>query len=100
MATVRTKALPTTLGQNLPNPFNPTTRIPFTTSERGHVTLAIYDATGRRVRTLIDGMMPAGRHDVDWDGRDDRGIVRSSGVYFCRMHAGKQSASRKMLLLK
>ena len=99
-AIVRTHPLETSLGQNQPNPFNPSTRIPFATSERGHVTLAIYDARGRRVRTLIDGAMPAGKHSVDWDGRDDRGVAQSSGVYFCRMEASKRRASRKMVLLK
>lgn len=98
--TISTTALPTALEQNRPNPFNPSTTIRFTTSARTHTTVAIYDAAGRRVRTLVDRMLPAGRHDVDWDGRDEHGALQSSGVYFYRLQAGNRAESKKMVLLK
>ena len=90
----------TRLAQNVPNPFNPSTSIAFTLSSREHVTVAIYDASGALVRTLLDEVRPAGDHDVQWDGRDGRGHVMSSGVYFYRMTAGGSTESKKMTLLK
>ena len=64
------------------------------------VSLAIYDVAGRRVRILVDERMPAGRHSVMWDGRDQRGLGVSSGIYFYRLRAKGFGDSRKMLLLK
>ena len=88
------------LHQNTPNPFNPSTTISFTLAEREVVTLSIYDVEGKRVRTLVDGTVGEGRHEYIWNGRDARGGSVGSGVYFCRLTAGKQSVSRKMVLLK
>jgi hypothetical protein len=98
--TISTVALPTALEQNRPNPFNPSTTIRFTTSASMVATLAVYDAGGRRVRTLVDRLVPAGRHEATWDGRGDDGTVLSSGVYFYRLQAGKQVEAKKMILLK
>jgi hypothetical protein len=87
--------------QNYPNPFNPSTTIGFSVSQSGPVLLEIYDLTGRHVRTLLSGGVAAGHHDVQWDGRDERGSSVGSGVYFYRLRAGVNSvASRKMLLMK
>jgi hypothetical protein len=98
--TVTVPALEAALEQNQPNPFNPATTIRFTVPSRTDATLAIYDAEGRTVRTLLDGTVPAGITSVEWDGRDDSGAIVTSGVYFYRLTAGKFTASRKMLLLK
>jgi hypothetical protein len=98
--TIATSALPTALEQNRPNPFNPSTLIRFTTSERARATLAVFDAAGHRVRTLVDQVTPAGRHEVAWDGRDDKGVPQSSGVYFYRLQVGKKSEAKKMVLMK
>ena len=54
---------------------------------RGHVSLRVYDVSGRLVRTLVDGEKGAGYHTAVWDGRDDAGTEVASGVYFCRMEA-------------
>jgi flagellar hook assembly protein FlgD len=62
--------------------------------------MAVYDATGRRVRTLLDEDQPAGARDVTWNGQDDRGNPVASGVYFYKMTAGKFSQTRRMVLLK
>jgi hypothetical protein len=87
--------------QNYPNPFNPSTTIAFSVSQSGSVLLDIYDLTGRHVRTLLSGGVAAGHHDVQWDGRDERGSSVGSGVYFYRLRAGANSVtSRKMLLMK
>jgi hypothetical protein len=84
-----------------PNPFNPVTTIRYDIPAGGaHVSLAIFDVTGRRVRTLVDSSLPAGRLSVTWDGRDDRGQGLASGVYFYRMLAGSFVETRKTVLLK
>ncbi|MCI0452833.1 MAG: T9SS type A sorting domain-containing protein [Candidatus Latescibacteria bacterium] len=90
----------TRLAQNIPNPFNPTTRIQFTLAGREHVILAVYDATGRKVRVLVDEVQNAGPHEAAWDGRDERSAAQASGVYFYRLTAGNYSETKKMLLLK
>ncbi|MBP2681212.1 MAG: Por secretion system C-terminal sorting protein, partial [Candidatus Krumholzibacteriota bacterium] len=88
--------------QNYPNPFNPTTRIEFDVP-RGRpqpVTLRVYDITGARVRTLVDEILPMGRHAREWDGRDDRGNLVGSGVYFYQLRTAGLVATRKTVLLK
>jgi hypothetical protein len=88
------------LEQNVPNPFNPQTRISFVLPHSGGAKLAIYDTGGRLVRVLADGPQPEGRREFQWDGRDERGNSVSSGVYFCRLDFGKTTLSRKMVLLR
>lgn len=88
------------LGNAMPNPFNPTTTIAYGLKEGAHVTLRIYDASGQLVRTLVDGLKPAGPGEVTWFGRDDQGRQVASGVYFYRLETGTESFSRKMVLLK
>jgi hypothetical protein len=90
----------TALLPNVPNPFNPETTIRFTLAGRTPVRLSIFDATGRHVRTLLDGSREAGSHQILWDGRDDRGNSAGSGIYFCRLDAAGRTQARKMVLLK
>jgi len=90
----------TALLANVPNPFNPTTRIPFTLAGDGAVDLAIYTADGRRVRTLAAGVRSAGAYDATWDGVDERGGRVSSGVYFVRLVTRDATLSRPIVLLK
>ena len=65
-----------------------------------HVTLKVYDVTGREVRTLISGPVKAGVHTVDWNGKDNLSRSVSAGVYFVRMATEGYQASRKTVLLK
>ncbi len=88
------------LGQNYPNPFNPVTSIQFTMKEKGFVTLSVYDVTGRLVKTLVNNVRDAGRHEVLWDGRDEKGFKVASGVYFCRMNADQYSDTKKLIILR
>lgn len=89
------------LKQNVPNPFNPTTRIAFTLEERSPVLLEIFDVAGRPVRTLLrDREFPSGLHDVTWDGRDERGATVPSGLYLYRLRTGDRSEVRKMVVQK
>lgn len=88
------------LEQNHPNPFNPATTIDFRIDRAGPVILDVFDATGRRVRRLVGEVLPAGPHSVRWDGRDADGRPAGSGVYYYRLGADEQHATRKMILLK
>jgi hypothetical protein len=97
---VRTGASTLTLHQNHPNPFNPETVIAFALSERSHVTLTIYDAQGKLVNILVNGVEAPGLREVSWGGFDRRGNPVSSGVYFYRLHAGSERLTKKMVLLR
>jgi hypothetical protein len=93
-------ALPFALAQNHPNPFNPTTTIQFDIPNTGPVCLEVYDILGRRVTTLVDETLAAGRHSVQFDGNNEYGIPLGSGVYFYRLQAGTFTELKKMVLLK
>ncbi len=93
-------AAQTALTGNYPNPFNPSTQINFSLAEAGEVEIQIFNPKGQLVRTLVSGKLPAGSHSTAWDGRDDRQASVSSGVYFYRMHSGKYSSTRKMVMMK
>ncbi len=88
------------LEQNFPNPFNPTTTIVFNLPRSARVSLEVYDLLGRRVTTLITGLLFSGRHTVTWNGLDAHGEPVASGMYCYRLQAGEQVAVRKMLLLR
>ena len=90
------------LGSNYPNPFNPSTVIPFELPQTGRITLQIYTLTGQRVRTLVDDSIAVGSHSVEWDGRDERGNLVGSGVYLYRLSVddSRFSVSRRMILIK
>lgn len=85
---------------NYPNPFNPATAITFGLPEPAYVELVVYDASGRRVRTLLGRTMNAGRHEAFWDGCDGQGSPVASGVYFYRLEAGDHILKGKMVLLR
>jgi hypothetical protein len=89
------------LHQSSPNPFSGgTTRIGFALPRETRATLRVFDVRGRLVRTLVDGALPAGRHDVTWDGRNTQDRPVASGVYFYRLRTGEEEATRKLLLLR
>ncbi|NOX37502.1 MAG: T9SS type A sorting domain-containing protein [Calditrichaeota bacterium] len=102
-----TQARTIRLEQNYPNPFNPATTIAFELPTAARVQLAIFDITGRQIRTLANRSFPAGRHTLIWDGRDSQGHPVASGVYFYRFTSvpgGGQSPgvtlTRKMMLIR
>ncbi len=88
------------LGQNVPNPFNPHTTIRFSVPDTRMVTLRVYDVAGRLVTTLAQQNYPAGAHTITWNGIDRRGVSVASGVYFYRITAGADTATKKMVLLR
>jgi hypothetical protein len=83
------------LGQNYPNPFNPQTTIRFTLPTAGPTALHIYDAAGQPLSSLVDGFLPAGTHQVRFDGD-----ALASGLYFYRLQSGELTETRKMVLTK
>ncbi len=88
------------LFQNYPNPFNPRTTIRFDLPKQSHVTLTVYNILGQRIRTLFDGVKPAGIYFVWWNGRDDSGRSVSSGIYLCKIRTGGFIQTKKMFLLR
>jgi parallel beta-helix repeat protein len=86
--------------RNYPNPFNPSTTIIFTLPKEGLVRLTVYNITGGKVRDLVSSSLPAGRHEVRWQGVDDRGNALSSGVYLMRLSQGQTVSTGKILLMK
>jgi flagellar hook assembly protein FlgD len=94
-------AMPLTLHQNHPNPFNPSTTISYYLPEASVVTLEVYDSTGRLISRLYNGAkQDKGTHEAGWRGMDAQGRSVSSGVYFYRLTSGKETISRKMILLR
>ncbi|MFN8547536.1 MAG: S8 family serine peptidase [Candidatus Eisenbacteria bacterium] len=85
---------------NRPNPARPETMIRFRLASSGAAKVTIFDASGRRVRSLIDGSQAAGEHSAVWDGRDDAGRPVSSGVYLYKLESGDYKSERKMLLVR
>lgn len=83
------------LGQNFPNPFNPTTVIHFEMPKDGYVTLKVYDIVGNEITTLVDGNHRAGKYNVDFYGTN-----LSSGVYFYTLKAAGFTDTKKMILVK
>jgi hypothetical protein len=82
-----------------PNPSRAGFEIRFTGSVAGPVSLAIYDPTGRRVRTVIEDELRPGVHIVVWDGRDGAGRMCAGGIYFAALrHAGDVNVARLLLL--
>jgi hypothetical protein len=88
------------LKENYPNPFNPTTTIPFDVLDEGHMTLGIYDVNGQLVRQLVNEDYVSGSYTAVWDGRNNEGKEMHSGIYVYLMTSDKLTLSGKMLLVK
>ncbi|MBT5329934.1 MAG: T9SS type A sorting domain-containing protein, partial [Gemmatimonadetes bacterium] len=88
------------LEQNFPNPFNPSTSIPFALPSRAQVRLSVFNVLGQRVRTLLNSQIEAGYHRLAWDGRNDEGYQAGAGVYFYLLESGQFRQTRKMTLVK
>lgn len=88
------------LGNNYPNPFNPTTTISYNLAEAAPVELSIYNTKGQLIDTLVNATVEAGTHSVVWDGTDSRNGDLSSGVFFYKIKSGRFTSTKKMILLK
>jgi beta-glucosidase len=88
------------LGNNYPNPFNPSTTIEYKIPEASNVKLEIYNSIGELVATLINSFQNSGKYSIIWNGKDSRDNYVPSGVYFYRMSSDGLTLVKKMLLLK
>ena len=98
-----------TLGQNFPNPFNPTTTIPFNVpvvpnardaTGLTSVSVEIFNILGQLVQTLVDDEMQPGYYKANWDGLNSAGYSVGTGIYLYRVRVGGHLQVRKMTLLK
>ena len=95
----------TQLLANYPNPFNPETWIPFQLAQVATVTAQIYDVTGKQIRMIQLGHVPAGNYvesnrAIYWEGKTNTGEQVSSGTYFYQLKAGDYTETLKMVILK
>ena len=100
-----TAAMPTELAlhSNYPNPFNPSTTIRFDVPEfysNKKVTLQIFNILGQKVKTLFNGNIASGKHEITWDSRNEQGARLPSGLYFVVMQAEHFKRVHKMMLVK
>jgi hypothetical protein len=83
-----------------PNPFNPSTAIPFSLKEPSHVKIEVFNTAGQKIQTLIDSEYTEGEHQAVWDGTNSTGSAVSSGIYLYRMKAGTFTDVQKVILMK
>lgn len=83
------------LGQNFPNPFNPSTRITYSLGEAAHVDLKVYDLLGNEVAALVNGRKDAGVHTASFDGS-----TLSTGMYFYTLRTKNFTETKRMMLVK
>ena len=90
----------TSLGNNFPNPFNPSTTIYYDLHQPSHVKLEIYNVRGQLVNTLLNEYISTGAHSIIWNGSNAQGHPQSSGIYFYRLQTDTFSETKRMVLMK
>ncbi len=88
------------LEQNIPNPFNPITKINYALKDNAHVLLEVFNIKGQKIKTLVNSLKSSGNHTTIWNGTDDQSMSVSSGIYYYKMKTGENVRLRKMLLMK
>lgn len=88
------------LAPPVPNPMRDAADVRFALPVAGFVTVAVFDAGGRRVRDLEAGHLPAGEHALRWDGRDTGGQSTASGTYFVRLETGQHTLTRPIVRVR
>jgi flagellar hook assembly protein FlgD len=96
-APARVAAKATALYQNWPNPARDKTTIRYELQAPGEATLAVYDLSGRRVKTLASGPATAGVHDISWELTDEGGARVAPGVYLYRLTGGGETLCRRLV---
>ena len=101
LAALTGQALPARfeLGPNYPNPFNPSTNIPYQLAALSEVRLEVFNLLGQRIATLVDGERPAGFHTATWHATDAAGRAVGAGVYIYRMTVGVERQTGRMVLV-
>ena len=101
LAALGGRALPArfALGPNYPNPFNPSTIIPYQLAASSAVRLEVFNLLGQRITTLVDGERPAGFHTATWHATDGAGRAAGAGVYIYRMTVGVENQTGRMVLI-
>lgn len=95
----RTETLPTewALYPARPNPFAGTLLVPFDLPRAGEVSLEVFDLLGRRIAVLAQGVWPAGRHSIVWNGLTQVGSLAAPGIYSVRLRAGEYRSRRQVV---
>ncbi|MDZ7290873.1 MAG: CocE/NonD family hydrolase [candidate division KSB1 bacterium] len=88
------------LEQNYPNPTHGETQIAYSLSRTTAIQIAIYNLLGQEIRTLAEGLAPAGKFTMRWDGCDQNGQKVAAGIYLCRLVAGKSVRTRKLMVIR
>ena len=83
-----------------PNPLVGASIVSFVLPESRDVRIGVYDLAGRRTRTLAHDRLEPGRHQREWDGRDDDGRAVRAGVYFLQFEAGPTHLRRTLTVLR
>lgn len=92
----------TQLGAPRPSPSSGPSSLTYSIApeEAGHVSVRVYDVTGREVRTLYDGVREPGRYEARWDGRDSAGSPARAGIYFARLQAGMRRFTQRIVTVR
>ncbi|MDO9391531.1 MAG: choice-of-anchor J domain-containing protein [bacterium] len=88
------------LSASYPNPSRDNSTIKFSLPQAGQVKLEVYNIAGQRVKTLVNGSLGAGYHQITWNGRNEAGQRVANGVYMYRMNSGSFTATKKLLMVK
>ena len=88
------------LAQNFPNPFNPSTKIEFKIPMMEQVNISVYNLEGRLIKTLVNQVMNAGNHVVNWDGTNEIGAKVSTGMYIYQLKTNSTNLNRRMTFIK
>ena len=88
------------LAQNFPNPFNPSTKIEFKIPMIEQVNISVYNLEGRLIKTLVNQVMSAGNHVVNWDGTNEIGAKVSTGMYIYQLKTNSTNLNRRMTFIK
>ena len=101
LATLGGRALPAqfALGPNYPNPFNPSTIIPYQLAASSEMRLEVFNLLGQHIATLVDGERAAGFHTATWHATDGAGRAVGAGVYIYRMTVGVERQTGRMVLI-
>ena len=89
-----------TAGAIHPNPFHDRTTLRYDVETHEHVHVAVFDALGRRVRTLVERVQPAGSYTVEWDGTTDGGRISATGIYYVVIRSGAAVRTRPVVRLR